>query len=77
MKNIMKSIWYEILHSKMMIRIYILFMVIMGLFAVLNVGDSVQKGSCQRNGSRKSITYIRIPDIYVIDNSRNNLWRRL
>ena len=44
MKNIMKSIWYEILHSKMMIRIYILFMVIMGLFAVLNVGDSVQKG---------------------------------
>ena len=44
MKNIMKSIWYEILRSKFMIKIYILFVLVMGLTTVLNVGDSVQKG---------------------------------
>ena len=37
MKNIMKSIWYEILHSKFVIRIYLAFIVVMGLMAVLNL----------------------------------------
>ena len=36
MKNIMKSIWYEIYHSKLMIRIYILFIFVMGLIGILN-----------------------------------------
>ena len=36
MKNIMKSIWYEIYHSKLMIRIYIVFIFVMGLIGFLN-----------------------------------------
>lgn len=44
MKNIMKSIWYEILRSKLMIRIYIIFILFIVLTTVLNVGDSVQEG---------------------------------
>lgn len=42
MKNIMKSIWFEILHSKLLIRIYVAFVIIMGLIAVLNVNIDTQ-----------------------------------
>ena len=37
MKNIMKSIWFEILHSKMLIRIYIGVIIMMILTGILNV----------------------------------------
>ncbi len=37
MKNIMKSIGYDIMHSKMLIRIYIMFVAFMALVTVLNV----------------------------------------
>ena len=40
MKNIMKSIGYEILHSKMLIRIYILFIALMVLVTVLNTNST-------------------------------------
>ena len=43
MKNIMKSIWFEILHSKLMIKIYVAFIIVMGLIAVLNVNIDTQK----------------------------------
>lgn len=43
MKNIMKSIWFEILHSKLLIRIYVAFVFIMGLIAVLNVNIDTKK----------------------------------
>ena len=38
MKNIIRSIGYEILHSKMLIRIYICMMLVMILLGLLNVG---------------------------------------
>ena len=40
MKNIMKSIGYEILHSKMIIRLYILFIAFMVLVTVLNTDST-------------------------------------
>ena len=43
MKNIMKSIWFEILHSRLMIRIYVAFIIVIGLFAVLNINIGNQK----------------------------------
>ena len=40
MKNIIKSIVYEILHSKMLIRTYLLMLVLQVLIAVLNLNNS-------------------------------------
>ena len=42
MKNIIRSIGYEILHSKMLIRIYICMMLVMILLGLLNVGINDQ-----------------------------------
>ncbi len=39
MKNIIKSIGYEIIRSKFMIRIYVFFILIMGLIGILNAED--------------------------------------
>ncbi|MBE5924207.1 MAG: hypothetical protein E7271_07050 [Lachnospiraceae bacterium] len=40
MKNIMKSIGYEVLHSKMLVRLYILFVALMVLTTMLNTDSS-------------------------------------
>ena len=40
MKNIIKSIWYEILRSKLMIKIYVAFIGVMVLIGILNVDQS-------------------------------------
>ena len=45
MKNIMKSIWFEIRHSKLMIRIYIVLVLFMALVGFLNTGASADLGT--------------------------------
>ena len=58
MKNIMRSIWFEILHSKLMIRIYVAFIIIMGLIAVLNVNiDKEASGASGMLASDPIIIY--------------------
>lgn len=59
MKDIMKSIGYEIVRSKMMIRLYILFIFVMGLIGVINV-DLVQNGlgASGMLADSASVTYI-------------------
>ena len=58
MKNIMKSIWFEILHSKLLIRIYLLFVVLMGLIAVLNVNASTEEhGASGMLAGNPELTY--------------------
>lgn len=54
MKNIMKSIEYEIWHNKMLIRIYIFFIFMMGLVAVLNVEEG---GTGAMLAENPTITY--------------------
>ena len=59
MKNIIKSIWYEILRSKMLIRMYIFFVLIQILITFLNVGDSVTSGHTSGMlADNPSITYM-------------------
>ena len=49
MKNIMKSIGYEIVHSKMLIRLYILFIALMILVTVLNTESTGISGMLAEN----------------------------
>lgn len=42
MKNIMKSILYEVLHSKLLIRIYLLFILVQALVGILNINTGSQ-----------------------------------
>ena len=57
MINIMKSIWYEIIRSKLLINIYLLFVVIMGLIAVLNINTGEKAGASGMITSSPEITY--------------------
>ena len=59
MKNIIKSIWYEIRRSKMLIRMYIFFVLIQILITFLNVGDAVTPGHTSGMlADNPSITYM-------------------
>jgi len=60
MKNIMKSIWYEILRSKMLIRLYIVFVLLMGLIGVLNTGQ-MQGGHASGMIAENSLVIYEFP----------------
>ena len=58
MKNIMRSIWFEILRSKLMIRIYVAFIIVMGLIAVLNINiDTKDTGASGMLASNPAIIF--------------------
>ncbi len=57
MINIMKSIWYEIIRSKLLINIYLLFVGIMGLITVLNINTGEKAGTSGMITSSPEIIY--------------------
>ena len=58
MKNIIKSIWYEILRSKFMIRIYLLFVGVMVLMVLLNLDTMKGKGISYFLADNPTSTYL-------------------